>query len=188
MKIDFKRLNELLEAKASRAIDRLDGLKCYTDEFADTLDSIVYMLEVSKELEQYDTECPDCKHRNEQPQGPQQPEYIGKTYKAFDIAKDGLDRIVLFYSNGCEPCQFLKPILEHFVLENNLELELVLVDNEEGLKHAQEYQIQGWPTIFGIKSNKIAYVTFGADYNAPVEETVKRLTNEILPFFIREEV
>jgi hypothetical protein len=92
MKLDFKRLNELLEAKASRAIDRLDGLKCYTDEFADTLDSIVYMLEVSKELEKYDTECTNCKEakqqENNQPNESNEPaptreSQVGKPYKTF---------------------------------------------------------------------------------------------------------
>ena len=183
MKLDFKRLNELLEAKASRAIDRLDGLKCYTDEFADTLDSIVYMLEVSKELEQYDTECPDCKHRNEQPQGPQQPEYIGKPYKPFGKGKRADNRIVMFYSNNCQPCVYLKPILETFVVENKLELELVLVDEEAGQQHAKDHQVQGWPTVFVVKDNVIQHVTMGADINAPAETTKTRLTEELLPFF-----
>jgi len=185
MKIDFKRLNELLEAKAGRAIDRLDGLKCYTDEFQETLDSIVYMLEVSKTLEQYDTECPDCKHRNEQPQpqAPQQPEYIGKPYKAFGTGERSDNRIVMFYSNNCQPCVYLKPILEMFVVQNKLELELILVDEEVGQQHAQDHQVQGWPTVFVIKDNVIQHTMMGADINAPVETTKARLTEELLPFF-----
>jgi thiol-disulfide isomerase/thioredoxin len=186
MKLDFKRLNTLLEAKASRAIDRLDGLKCYTDEFQDTLDAIVYMLEVSKELEQYDTECPDCKHRNEQlqqPQHPQQPEYIGKPYKPFGKGKRADHRIVMFYSNNCQPCQYLKPILEMFVVQNKLELELVLVDEKAGQQHAQEHQVQGWPTVFVIKNDVIEHVMIGADINAPTDTTKGRLTEELLPFF-----
>lgn len=182
MKIDFKRLNELLEAKAGRAIDRLDGLKCYTDEFQDTLDSIVYMLEVSKELEQYDTECPDCKHRNEQEL--LQPQYLGKPYKPFSLEYADQDRLVLFYSNGCQPCQYLKPILEEFVNEKNVTLELVLVDEEAGKAHADQHEIQGWPTVFVVKNNVIEFVTFGADVHAPVEITKDRLTHELLPFFI----
>ena len=183
MKIDFKRLNDLLETKAGRAIDRLDGLKCYTDEFQKTLDSIVYMLEVSKDLEQYDTECPDCKHRNEQPKQPEQPEYIGKPYKAFGKGKRSDNRIVMFYSNHCQPCQYLKPILETFVVQNKLELELVLVDEEAGQLHAQEHQVQGWPTVFVIKDNIIQHTMMGADINAPIEATKVRLTEELLPFF-----
>ena len=181
MKIDFKRLNNLLEAKANRAIDRLDGLKCYTDEFQDTLDSIVYMLEVSKELEQYDTECPDCNHRNEQPQ---QPEYLGKPYKPFSLEYADQDRVVLLYSNGCQPCQYLKPILEEFVQENNITLELVLVDEAAGHKHAEQHQVQSWPTLFVVKNNIIEFVTFGADVHAPVEATKDRLNHEVLPLFI----
>lgn len=186
MKIDFKRLNELLEVKAGRAIDRLDGLKCYTDEFQDTLDSIVYMLEVSKDLGQYDTECPDCKHRNEkpQPQQPGQPEYIGKSYKPFGQGEQSNNRIVMFYSNHCQPCQYLKPILESFVTENKLELELVLVDEEAGIKHAQQHQIQGWPTVFVVKNNVIEFVTFGADVQVSADLTKDRLLQELLPFFI----
>lgn len=183
MKLDFNRLNELLEAKAGRAIDRLDGLKCYTDEFQDTLDSIVYMLEVSKDLEQYDTECPDCKHRNEQPQQPGQPEYIGKPYKAFGEGERASDRIVMFYSNNCQPCVYLKPILETFVVANKLELELVLVDEEAGQQHAQDHQVQGWPTVFVIQNNIIQHTIMGADINAPVETTKGMLNEQLLPFF-----
>lgn len=180
MKIDFKRLNELLEAKASRAIDRLDGLKSYTDEFADTLDSIVYMLEVSKELEDYDTECPHCKKaKNEMAEPNGQQSLVGMPYHPFNGKQQNPNRVVLFYSDNCRPCQFLKPILTKLLEEKNIELELVLVDTPEGENHARDHHVENWPTIFILNNHTVVHTILGANLNAPVEVEFRRLEREI---------
>jgi thiol-disulfide isomerase/thioredoxin len=89
----------------------------------------------------------------------------------------------MFYSNNCQPCIYLKPILETFVVANKLELELVLIDEEAGQQHATDHQVQGWPTVFVVKDNVIQHVTMGADINAPAETTKGQLKEQLLPYF-----
>ena len=183
MKIDFKKLNGILEAKAGRAIDRLDGLKCYTDEFKETLYSIVSMLEVSKELEKYDTECLDCKEDQEVNRGSVPDEFVGQPYKSFKNEVRSNKRLVLFYSIGCEPCQYLKPILEDYIAEKGIELELVLIDDVEGTTHAREHNIQGWPTVFAVDQGIIVGYMVGADLTVPAEVTKHRIDEHVGKFF-----
>ena len=176
MNIDFKRLNTILEAKAGRAIDRLDSLKCYTTEFAETLNSILFMLESSKELEEYDTECQDCKQRKEENNNrPETLDIVGQSY----IGQDGL---VLFYSEHCQPCSYFKPIVEQYAHDYNIPFELILVDTNDGVDKARQYGVQGWPTLFAIKNQTVNHVMVGADMNAPVEMTRHRIDNELGKF------
>jgi thiol-disulfide isomerase/thioredoxin len=198
MKIDFAKLNGILEAKANRAIDRLDGLKCYTPEFQETLDAILFMLDASKKLDTYDTECQDCKHNKKELENQSQDqqtedlknqlnklkkEYIGKPYTPFGNEKQSDNRIVMFYSKECQPCVYLKPILETFAVEQKLELELVSVNDEAGQNHAKEHGVQGWPTVFAVINNVIQHAMFGADPDEPIETTKEQLKKELLPFF-----
>ncbi len=188
MKLDFKRLNTILEAKAGRAIDRLDGLKCYTQEFQDTLDAIVYLLDTSKRLDIYDTECPDCKQQKEQvkPKVSDRPspgDLVGQNYNPLDGAFVGKKHAVLFYSNHCEPCQYLVPILDEYVATHNILLEKILLDEEPGTLQAEIHQVQGWPTIFVVEHDKVINVMVGADMNAPKDATIIRLNTEIGNFF-----
>lgn len=190
MKINFKKLNGILEAKAGRAIDRLDSLKCYTDEFQDTLGSIVYMLEVSKDLEKYDTECKDCKERKEQieepkpgsvPTGPQH--LVGQAYEPLTLTNPNNTYAVMFYSDFCGPCNYLKPILQEYTDSHNIDAEFISVDTQEGKIHADRFFIKGWPTVLVIEDNTIVNVFAGADPNAPEEITKQRIDEELGRFF-----
>ena len=189
MKIDFKRLNTILEAKAGRAIDRLDGLKCYSPEFQETLDAILLMLDASKELNTYDTECPDCKQQEEQvkPEVSDRPDpmdLIGQEYNSLDNTLIDKKHVVLFYSNNCGPCQYLVPILDEYVATHNIPLEKILLDEEPGRSQAQIHKVKGWPTMFVVENNKVINVMVGADMNAPEEMTKQRIDNELGKFFI----
>ncbi len=194
MKIDYAKLNGILEAKAGRAIDRLDGLKCYSPEFQETLDAILFMLDASKELDTYDTECQDCKQRKEVEERksvyqPSAREIAGfdsamnKEYKSIDDVDRNPNRIVLFYSEGCEPCRFLKPLIEKISVEENIELELVSVDTPLGTQHARDYGVRGWPTVLIVKNNQIADIGAGYDLNASEEFNTERYRQHIKEFF-----
>lgn len=188
MGINYTELRAILERKANKAINHLDELKCFVPEFRDVLDSVLYISETLKDLMFLDTECPDCKKEKPRQEPPRQepsamPEYIGKPYKPYGKGKRANNRLVMFYSNGCQPCQFLKPILETYVVQHKFDLELVLVDEDAGRSHATEHQVQGWPTVFVVKNNVIEHVMIGADVNASIEATKNRLEEELTPFF-----
>lgn len=189
MKIDFAKLNGILEAKAGRAIDRLDGLKCYTPEFQETLDAILFMLDASKELDTYDTECQDCKQRKEaagealglNSNDPRS--LIGKGYNRF--TKDSLasKHAVMFYSDHCAPCQHLKPILEKYVTNKGIDVDWVLVDQQEAMKHTVDHEVRGWPTLLVVDDGLIVDITTGSDSNLSEELTTARLDNFFSKYF-----
>jgi thiol-disulfide isomerase/thioredoxin len=193
MKINFAKLNGILEAKAGRAIDRLDGLKCYSPEFQETLDAILLMLDASKELDTYDTECQDCKHQKEADKSSATPDtrlktndprdLLGKIYNPLTPANRKNPYVVMFYSEHCGPCVYLKPIVEEYAIEHNIDVEFVSVDSQEGNKHAIESEIRGWPTVFVVQDDRIADIFVGADVNVSTEMTKNRLDSQIGRFF-----
>lgn len=184
MAIDYNKLRGILERKANKAIGYLDELKCFVPEFREVLDSVLYISETLKDLTFLDTECPDCK--KEEPQRPQ-PEprresMAGKEYRSFLNSTPESDYVVLFYSDGCEPCQLMKPVVEEVVSELGVVLEKVSVDDDTGVAHAENYKVKGWPQIFVIKDNKIVYQIAGYNMQQPREEIKEDLTNAVKHF------
>lgn len=203
MSIDYNKLREILERKANKAINHLDELKCFVPEFRDVLDSVLYISETLKDLMFLDTECPDCKKENElekpkieknkpkvnKNNDPQKmvEDLLGKPYEAYQNQKLDPNRVVMFYSDTCAPCQRLKPIMEEVTKDLRLDLELVLVDELSGEKHALSYNIMGWPTVLYLRDNHIASISTGADLNKTDEELYNQKYVEIKGVYVYED-
>lgn len=173
MGVNYTELREVLERKANKAIKHLDELKCFSSEFREVLDSITYISQTLQNLRFLDSECEDCKNKDVDKTANENKiklDIIGKDYYSLEDKEYNKDRLVLFYSNHCAPCQKLKPILENVVQELNVELELILVDEPENEKHAKKYEVTGWPTVLFIKENKIQNYLIGADLSRSDEE------------------
>ena len=177
MGVDYNQLKEILERKANKAINHLDELKCFVPEFKTVLDSVLYISETLKDLMFLDTECQDCKKKKENKGDEmfgdalhnksldQLAGLIGKTYEPLDLDKIyDPNRVVLFYSDHCQPCKILKPILEKVTNELNIQLEAISVDDENGLSHVEKYNIPAWPTVLVLKDNTIFHTSLGADH------------------------
>ena len=89
-------------------------------------------------------------------------------------------KIVLFYSESCEPCQFMKPIIEEISEKENILLERVCVDTSAGVKHGEKYNIVGWPTLFAVQNDYIVAELMGADPSSDKETEVKRIYRKII--------
>lgn len=178
MGIEYNKLRDILEKKANMAIGHLEQLKCFVPEFREVLDSVLYISETLQDLNFLDTECPHCKDKEEAPaeeprrQAPGQ-DAIGKE---FEIPGD---RLVLFYSDSCEPCQKLKPVLEEVVVEEELNYQPVCVDTEEGLAMAKRYGVQGWPTFFIVKDGIITETNSGYDMSGTPESNKGRVLHTV---------
>jgi thioredoxin-like negative regulator of GroEL len=94
-----------------------------------------------------------------------------------------MNKVVLFYSDNCGPCNALRPILEELLTAENIELEKVCVDTEAGAKHAELHEVRGWPTVYGVRDNIIIAEMMGADPNGSKEQHEERIKNEILAKF-----
>ena len=93
------------------------------------------------------------------------------------------NRIVLFYSDGCEPCTYLKPLIEEISEEMNLPIEYVLMDDPNNESHAKKYKVSGWPTMFVIKNNRIVNTLAGYDLEAGAIENKKRYFDLLIEEF-----
>ena len=189
MGINYTELRAILERKANKAINHLDELKCFVPEFREVLDSVLYISETLKDLMFLDTECPDCKKKEEKqlqvgaPKVKGVEDFVGKSYRSFGNLDRPINRLVMFYSDSCQPCKYLKPIVEEVAIENNISIEFVLVDTKEGHDHVEEHGIQGWPAVFVVKNDIIEHALLGANTQIKAEETKERLIGELVPYF-----
>jgi putative thioredoxin len=64
--------------------------------------------------------------------------------------------IVDFWSDTCQPCRLLAPVLEKVVNEFDGAVLLVKANTEQAPATAQEFQVQAVPTVFAILDGQIA--------------------------------
>ena len=94
-----------------------------------------------------------------------------------------MNKIVLFYSDQCQPCNTLRPIIETMTEEKGIHLEKVCVDNQAGAKHAEEHEVRGWPTVYVVKDDVIIAEMMGADPSGTEEQHIARIEEELLSKF-----
>lgn len=94
-----------------------------------------------------------------------------------------MNKIVLFYSDHCQPCGVLRPIIESMTEEKEIHLEKVCVDNSPGAKHAEAYEVRGWPTVYAVKDDIIIAEMMGADPNGNEEQHRERMEQELFSKF-----
>jgi thioredoxin 1 len=183
MGINYIELRDILERKANKAIKHLDELKCFVPEFREVLDSVLYISETLQDLNFLDTECPDCKKvKIEVPQMPVKDELVYVTNKPGNWNPN---RLVLFFSETCEPCQYLKPIIEELGEELNIQVEYISMDTVTNEEHARTYRITGWPTLFILRNNRIVATQAGYDLQAGASQNKQRYYELIMQEYNR---
>lgn len=68
--------------------------------------------------------------------------------------KDGLV-LLDFYADWCGPCKMLGPVVEQVDSEND-DIKVVKVNVDENIGLAQQYGVQGIPSLFVLKDGKVA--------------------------------
>lgn len=94
-----------------------------------------------------------------------------------------MNKIVLFYSDHCEPCGVLRPIIESMTEEKGIHLEKVCVDNQPEAKHAEAHEVRGWPTVYAVKDDIIIGELMGADPDGTEEQHKNRLEEKLFSKF-----
>ena len=90
-----------------------------------------------------------------------------------------MNKLVLFWAPGCEPCSFMRPIIKKISKELNIPLdEYNMVDN--GVEqYAVNYGVKGWPHLLVIKNDIIVTETIGYDLTVSTKENKERVLNII---------
>jgi thiol-disulfide isomerase/thioredoxin len=93
------------------------------------------------------------------------------------------NKLALFYSPTCEPCQHQKPLVEKISKKYKIPLELINVDTKEGQEHAALFNIKGWPHLFFIVEDTVKEEMLGYNTGVKAEDNEKRLENELHRIF-----
>ncbi len=82
--------------------------------------------------------------------------------------------LVDFYTDWCEPCKMLKPILEQLHEQEGDQVRILKVDVDKNRKAAEAYQIRGVPTLILFKDGKIAWTQSGVVPLATLRQVIGR--------------
>ena len=103
-------------------------------------------------------------------------EPINVTDDAFEktILQSELPVIVDFWAPWCGPCKMVAPILKKLAKKFSGELLVAKVNTDEEQEWAQQFGIQGIPTMLFFYKGKIAYTQVGALPEGQITELVEQ--------------
>ena len=104
---------------------------------------------------------------------PDEPIHI-RDVSHFQEVTDTYDVVLAdFYADWCGPCKMLEPIVEELARETDAAMAKVDVDQLQGL--AQQYRVQGVPTMVLFGNGDVAERIVGVREKHQLEQLIKRL-------------
>ena len=89
-----------------------------------------------------------------------------------DLLNSKQPDLVDFHATWCVPCKQMAPELQRFAKNNTGKLMVIKIDIDENQKAAQQYQIQGVPTLILFKEGKILWRQSGAMSSQQISQSV----------------
>jgi thioredoxin 1 len=89
-----------------------------------------------------------------------------------DILNSKQPVLVDFHATWCGPCKQMAPELQRFAKNNTGKLRVIKIDIDKNQKAAQQYQIQGVPTLILFKEGKILWRQSGAMSSQQISQEV----------------
>ena len=84
--------------------------------------------------------------------------------------------LVDFFATWCGPCKTLAPILVDVKKEMGEAITIIKVDVDKSAQAAQQYQVQGVPTLILFKNCKILWRQSGVVPKASLVTAIKKFT------------
>ena len=84
--------------------------------------------------------------------------------------------LVDFFATWCGPCKTLAPILVDVKKEMGEAITIIKVDVDKSAQAAQQYQVQGVPTLILFKNGKILWRQSGVVPKASLVTAIKKFT------------
>ena len=79
-----------------------------------------------------------------------------------DLIKNKQPVLVDFHATWCGPCKMMAPELQKYAQKNTGKLRVVKIDIDKNQKAAQQFNIQGVPTLILFKEGKVLWRQSGA--------------------------
>jgi thioredoxin 1 len=89
-----------------------------------------------------------------------------------DLIKNKQPVLVDFHATWCGPCKMMAPELQKFAQKNTGKLRVVKIDIDKNPKVAQQFNIQGVPTLILFKEGKVLWRQSGALSSNQMEQGV----------------
>jgi thioredoxin 1 len=90
------------------------------------------------------------------------------------VLESTLPVIVDFWAPWCAPCRMVAPILDKLAKEYAGKLIVAKVNTDEETKYAQQYGVQGIPTMLFIAGGKVVHQQVGAMPERMLREAVEQ--------------
>ncbi|MGN6533164.1 MAG: thioredoxin [Ginsengibacter sp.] len=90
-----------------------------------------------------------------------------------DLINNKQPVLVDFHATWCGPCKMMAPELQRFAQNNSGKLRVIKIDIDRNQKAAQQYNIQGVPTLILFKEGKILWRQSGAMSAQQISDGVK---------------
>ena len=79
-----------------------------------------------------------------------------------ELIKNKQPVLVDFHATWCGPCKMMAPELQRFAQNNTGKLRVVKIDIDKNQQTAQQFNIQGVPTLILFKEGKVLWRQSGA--------------------------
>lgn len=90
------------------------------------------------------------------------------------VLESKLPVIVDFWAPWCAPCRMVAPILDKLAKEYAGKLIVAKVNTDENAQYAQQYGVQGIPTMLFIANGKVLHQQVGAMPERMLREAVEQ--------------
>jgi thioredoxin 1 len=81
--------------------------------------------------------------------------------------------LVDFHATWCGPCKQMAPELQRFAQNNTGKLRVIKIDIDKNQNAAQQFNIQGVPTLILFKQGKVLWRQSGAMSSMQIAQAVK---------------